>query len=173
LRTFLASAAGTLLLDQITKAVVRAQMAPRVAIRLLGDFARLRYIHNAGTAFGLFQGARILLIAISVLSAGVVVYLVASGRYRFRGSRVAFGLVLGGALGNLVDRFVLHEVVDFIDVGIGLHRWPTFNVADIGITLGVLYLALAFLAGEWGARAPAGAGESVPAPGSGETRVDG
>jgi len=117
-------------------------------VPLLGDFARLRYVQNAGTAFGLFQGGRILLMAISIFSAAVVVYLAVSGRYRFRGSHVAFGLVLGGALGNLVDRFWLREVVDFIDVGIGPHRWPTFNVADIGITLGVIYLAVAFLVGE-------------------------
>ncbi len=165
MRTFLASAAATLLIDQITKMLVHAHLELRVIVPLLGDFARLRHVQNAGTAFGLFQGGRVALMAISILSAGIVVYLVVKGRYRFRGSNLAFGLVLGGALGNLVDRLWRREVIDFIDVGIGLHRWPTFNVADIGITLGVIYLAIAFLAGERRARGAAPGEERGAAPG--------
>ncbi len=152
---FVVSAAFVLLLDQLTKALVRSQMELRETIAVLGDWVRLRYIHNAGAAFGLFQGSRVLFIAISILSVAIVLYLILSGRYRFRGSRIAFGMVLGGALGNLIDRLWLKEVVDFIDVGIGVHRWPTFNVADIGVTLGVIYLASSFLVAEWeGHRAP-------------------
>jgi signal peptidase II len=171
---FLACAGATLLCDQITKAIVRAHMGLRVAIPLLGDFLRLRYVQNAGAAFGFYQGGRILLMGVSILSACVVIYLVRSGRYRFRGSNVAFGLVLGGALGNLVDRFALREVVDFIDMGIGPHRWPTYNVADIGITLGVVYVAVAFLMGEWHRPGTApGADASAPIPGPEAERGDG
>jgi len=148
----LASAALVVLLDQVSKALIRSQLALGETIPVLGDLVRLRYVHNAGAAFGLFQGSRIFFIIVSLLSVAVVIYLIVTGRYRFRGSRIAFGLVMGGAIGNLIDRVWMKEVVDFIDVGIGYYRWPTFNVADIGLTLGVLYLAASFMAAEWGGR---------------------
>ena len=148
MRKFIASACVILLLDQISKALIRSQMELREMIPLLGDLLRLRYVHNAGAAFGLFQGSRMLFIIISLISIAVVLYLIISGRYQFRGSRTAFGMILGGALGNLIDRVWMKEVVDFLDMGIGSHRWPTYNVADIGVTLGVLYLAATFLTTE-------------------------
>ncbi len=181
MRKFLAVAAATLLLDQLTKGLVRAHMELHASIPLLGDILRLRHVRNSGAAFGMFQGSRYLFIAISIASVVAVIYLIRSGRYRFRGSNVAFGLVMGGALGNLIDRCFIPEVTDFIDMGIGLHRWPTYNVADIGLTLGVAYLALAFLTGGWEERPATGevspapdptAGEAPPAPGSAETRSD-
>ena len=184
MRKFLATAAAALLLDQLTKALVRAHMEVHDSIPILGDFLRLRHVRNSGAAFGMFQGSRYLFIAISIASVIAVVYLLRSGRYRFRGSNIAFGLVMGGALGNLIDRCLIPEVTDFIDMGIGLHRWPTYNVADIGLTLGVVYLAVAFLVGGWGDRpaaAPAGEGPTAPgavaqggppAPDPGPTRSD-
>ncbi len=147
-RGFLASAAATLVLDQATKTMVRFRMVPGECIALVGDLVRLRYVHNAGAAFGLLQGSWLLFVAISLISVGAVLYLILTGRYCFKGSHVSFGLILGGALGNLVDRLWLKEVIDFIDVGIGVHRWPTFNVADMGVTLGVLYLAATFVTRE-------------------------
>ncbi len=171
MRKFLAVAAATLLLDQLTKALVRAQMELHTAIPLLGDLLRLRYVRNSGAAFGMFQGSRYLFIAISIASVIAVIYLIRSGRYHFRGSHVAFGLVMGGALGNLIDRLLIPEVTDFIDMGIGLHRWPTYNIADVGLTLGVAYLAVAYLAGGWKEGAGAApAGGEPPAPGGPETR---
>lgn len=142
------SAGLVLLLDQISKALIRAHMDAHAMIPVLGDLLRFRYVQNAGAAFGLFQGSRIFFIIISLVSIAVVLYLIISGRYLFRGSRIAFGMILGGALGNLIDRIWMCEVVDFIDMGIGVHRWPTYNVADIGLTLGVLYLAATFLTTE-------------------------
>jgi len=137
-------------LDQITKALIRSQMDYRELIPIFGDLFRFHYVHNSGAAFGLFNGSgsRYYFIAISLISVAVILYLILSGRYIFKGSRIAFGLVLGGALGNLVDRIWISEVVDFIDMGIGHHRWPTYNIADIGVTLGVLYLAAVFITTE-------------------------
>ncbi len=119
-------------------------------VSVIGDFVRLHYVHNSGAAFGLFSGpgSRYYFVAISIISVAVILYLILSGRYVFKGSRIAFGMVLGGALGNLVDRIWLAEVIDFVDMGFGVNRWPTYNVADIGVTLGVLYLAAAFITTE-------------------------
>jgi len=146
---FFSSAFLILILDQITKWIVRDRMDLGQTIPVLGDWLRWRYVHNSGAAFGLFQGSRTVFIVISVISVAVVLYLILTGRYNVRGSRLAFGMVLGGALGNLIDRVWLASVVDFIDMGLGAHRWPTYNVADIGVTLGVLFLAASFVGSEW------------------------
>ncbi|MDP4012863.1 MAG: signal peptidase II [Candidatus Nanoarchaeia archaeon] len=86
--------------------------------------------HNYGAAFGLFQGGRILFILVGIL----VLYLI----YKWRNSynNFALGLLLGGVIGNLIDRVVRVYVVDFIDLGF----WPSFNVADSAATVGVILL---------------------------------
>jgi signal peptidase II len=142
---FWASAALVVALDQATKALAHRFLAPVGSVRLLGEVARLHYVHNSGAAFSLFRGSWLFFVGVSIASIALLIYLVRSRRYVFRGSTLAFGLVLGGAVGNLIDRFWLRQVIDFVDVGVGPHRWPTFNVADIGITVGVVYLAFGFL----------------------------
>jgi signal peptidase II len=143
---FYSVAATVLVLDIITKAIVyRTLPLHGPSIELVGSYVRLTYIHNAGAAFGLFQGNRYFFIGVSLLSSLVILLLAHNDRYRDRWMRLAFGLVLGGALGNLLDRIWLGVVIDFIDVGIGRHRWPFFNVADSGITVGVCLLAFRFI----------------------------
>jgi signal peptidase II len=144
-KRFVASAAAVVILDQVTKFLARAQLGPGETTRLLGDVLYLHLVRNPGSAFSLVLGNRLLLIAISFISIALILYLALSRRHTFAGSFTAFGLILGGAVGNLIDRVGLREVTDFIDMGIGLHRWPTYNVADIGITLGVIYLGIGFL----------------------------
>lgn len=145
MKRFLACAAIVLLGDQLTKWIARSTLADGAEVRVLGDLLRLRLVHNPGSAFGVVQGNRWVFVAISLLAIGLIFYLVLTRRHTFTGSFLAFGAVLGGAIGNLWDRLYLREVVDFIDMGIGPHRWPTYNVADIGLTLGVIFLAIGFL----------------------------
>ncbi len=146
---FFATAAVILVLDQASKWLVHTRVEVGEVIGLFGSWAVLRHVHNTGAAFGLFPGNRTVFIIVSLISVVAVIYLVISGRYAVRGSRIAFGMVMGGAIGNLIDRLWLGYVIDFIDIGMGVHRWPTFNVADIGVTVGVLYLAAGFVALEW------------------------
>lgn len=118
----------------------------------IGDIVRWTHIHNAGAAFGLFQGNRFFFIAVSVVSATVILYLVMTRRYRSIPILVGFGMILGGAVGNLADRIWLGVVIDFIDVGVGELRWPVFNVADMGVTLGVVVLGIGLIREEAVAR---------------------
>ena len=141
LGTFLSCAALVLALDQLTKAIVSAHLIPGDPVPLLGQFVRLTLVHNTGAAFGLFPGSRLPFILISVLAIAVVLYLFARDAYRSFINRVLLGCILGGALGNLIDRIRWGRVVDFIDVGFGPVRWPVFNVADSAVTLGVILLA--------------------------------
>ena len=141
-------------LDILTKQVVfRSLPLGGPSTPVLGELLRWTYIQNPGAAFGLFQGNRYFFIGVSVLSSIVILALAHSRRYRDRWTLLAFGLILGGAIGNLLDRLWLGVVIDFIDVGIGRHRWPFFNIADSGISVGVVLLALRFL------REPGGATE--------------
>jgi signal peptidase II len=129
--------------DQITKQLVVNRLANGSTVSLLGGTVTLEYARNTGAAFSLFRadGSVLAVIAIAV-SCGILVYY-----GRTSGApllvRIALGMILGGAIGNLVDRIRHGFVVDFVD----LHWWPVFNVADSCIVVGVLLLILHSLLG--------------------------
>ena len=144
-RLFYLVAGLVLALDIVTKQVVYRSMHLGQSIPVVGDWFQWTYIHNAGAAFGLFQGNRWFFVGVSLLSVLVLVTLASSARYRRPLTLLALGLILGGAVGNLLDRLWLGVVIDFANVGIGEHRWPFFNVADSGISIGVVLLAIQLL----------------------------
>lgn len=127
------------MLDQVAKALVEANLAPGEQVDLLGPIA-LTLAHNRGVAFGLASGGGAALIALTVVALIFVSVLFARDPAR-RGMWVAVGLLVGGALGNLIDRVRAGEVTDYVDV----LSWPPFNLADVSITLGVIALALGYM----------------------------
>ena len=162
---FVVAALVILVSDIVTKAIVyRTLPLGGPPIEVWGDWLRWTYIHNAGAAFGLFQGNRYFFIAVSLVSALVILYLAASRRYRDRWTPIALGMILGGAIGNLIDRIWLGVVIDFIDVGVGSSRWPFFNIADSGISVGVTLLAIRLLFEDRSSTEEADRDEGVLAP---------
>jgi signal peptidase II len=176
---FVGLAAAVLVLDQATKALVVERLAPGQSLSVADDLLRVVHGQNSGGLFGLFHGQAPIF---AIVSLGVVALIVVF-EGRAGGSllvTVALGLLLGGAIGNLVDRIRIGYVVDFVDAGIGGVRWYTFNLADAAISTAiVLFVALAVL-GEWDERrsrrsgggdsggpdaADAGVGSSVDPPG--------
>jgi len=135
-----------LVVDFISKRLVLAnEEALRAKVRVLGELARFIYVRNPGSAMGLFPVGRWVLVAVSLAAAVFLTWLYTTTEPALRVRRGAMAAILGGALGNLVDRvFYDGRVVDFIDLGVGSHRFYTFNVADIAVTLGgvVLFLCL-------------------------------
>ena len=135
-----------LILDFTSKrAVLANETALRSKISIIGDFLRFIYVRNPGSAMGLFPVGRFVLVGISVLASLFLIYLYRTTDPRLKVRLGAMAAILGGALGNLVDRiFYGGHVVDFIDVGIGTHRFYTFNVADMGVTVGggLLFLCI-------------------------------
>jgi signal peptidase II len=144
-RVFVSAAAIIVVLDAITKYLAERALGGGAVVRVIGDWVRLHLVHNRGAAFGLHLGeySRWIFLAIAIVAV-VVLYRMsreAAPGDRFR--QLALGLVAGGAAGNLIDRIRSSRgVVDFLDVGIGTLRWPTFNVADIAVSCGAIALAL-------------------------------
>jgi signal peptidase II len=140
-RLFGGLAATILVLDQLTKAWIAANVDPNRPTELVGDLLRLVISHNTGALFGMFRDQAILFaLASMAVIALIVVYHGRSGRNTILS--VALGLLLGGALGNLSDRLRLGYVLDFVDAGIGDFRWYTFNLADSAISVALLLLLL-------------------------------
>lgn len=158
-----------LVLDFISKRLVLAnETALRAKIEIFGNFLRFAYVRNPGSAMGLFPVGRTVLVSVSILASLFLIYLYVTTAPGLRVRRAAMAAILGGALGNLVDRlFYDGLVVDFIDVGIGSHRFYTFNVADMGVTVGGTLLFLCLLLESFGKKnqpeAAAEPDESVPA----------
>lgn len=136
----LAIAAIVILLDQYTKGLVEANLplyqswAPIPAI---AAFFRITHATNTGAAFGLFQGGGWLFGILATIVAVAIIYYSLTLSYGFNLLRIALGLQLGGAVGNLLDRIQIGHVTDFLDFG----PWPIFNLADTAIVSGVVLLA--------------------------------
>jgi signal peptidase II len=134
----LACALAVLALDQLIKALVVRSLQDGRFIDLLGGLVRLDFTRNSGAAFGMFQSRGVMFAAVAVLvSLGILVFFrrVANSSVLVR---LALGLILGGALGNLADRIRLGYVVDYVD----LRWWYVFNLADSAIVVGVGLLLL-------------------------------
>jgi signal peptidase II len=136
-------------LDQVVKRMVVNALQLGQSIDVVGSIVRLTRTSNTGGAFGLLRGRGNWFIVVSLVAALAIAAMsrqIARGR---RIERLAFGLIMGGAVGNLIDRVRIGSVVDFIDIGGSGYRFAAFNVADSAITIGVTLLAvsLIFLAG--------------------------
>ena len=150
--------ASVVVLDQITKFIVKKLMNLRDSIGIIGDFFQFTYIENPGMAFGLQMENKILFTILSIGAAIVVfIYL-----YRMRNEKmmlvIALSFIMGGAIGNLIDRLFYGRVVDFLDFeffdisipefnflfidfpGFELTRWPIFNLADTSVSIGMIII---------------------------------
>ncbi len=131
--------------DQLSKAWIMSSLSEGHTMLRLGFF-RITRIHNTGAAFGLFPEHSLVLAIFALTAGAVILFFVVYGYryYSWLGSTaitLTLGLVLGGTVGNLVDRFRFGYVTDFIDFGF----WPTFNIADSAVTIGVIIFALLLL----------------------------
>jgi signal peptidase II len=132
-----------LAIDQLTKAQVRARLPLGRYVAVAPHF-NIFHVINKGGAFSVLYGNVWLLALVSII---VAVGLIVFERRRTTLSRwqaFALGILLGGTVGNLLDRAILGQVTDFLDVYVGNYHWPTFNVADVMINLGVLLLLFVF-----------------------------
>ena len=129
-------------LDQLTKMIVDRTMRLHASIPIIDGIFSLTYVRNTGAAFGLFsrshQAFRLpFLILVSVVAIGFILVMLRRLRDEETGMITALAFILGGALGNLIDRLLHGEVIDFLDFYWSNYHWPAFNLADSFITVGV------------------------------------
>ena len=129
--------------DQVTKLAVRSSLALDGAVHIVGPLS-IRHVPNSGIAFGLFSRAVPIVIGLTAVAIAWMLMVFARSGARHAVLAPAFGLLAGGSLANLADRLRLGHVTDFIDV----RHWPTFNLADSFITIGVGLLIVAFVLSE-------------------------
>ncbi|MEK7829247.1 MAG: signal peptidase II [Deltaproteobacteria bacterium] len=152
-KTLILIALTVVILDQFTKAVITNYFILHQSIEVTRGLFNITYIRNPGAAFGIFRGVSetfrtIFLTGIS-FAAMIIIFFVYRNT-KGAASRIAFSLIAGGAVGNLIDRIRFGEVIDFLDFYIGRYHWPAFNVADSAITVGV-FIAVLFLHRDKGA----------------------
>lgn len=142
---WLGIAVAVLALDQAGKWLALEKLMLHESIPLT-PFLNLTLIYNKGAAFGFLSTAsgwqNLFFIAIAIVATAVILYLLRRMGTKDRFLAVALMLILGGAIGNLIDRLLYGHVVDFIDVYYGSWHWPAFNVADSAITIGAVMIAL-------------------------------
>jgi len=142
---YLILSAIVVLLDIWTKSLVLARIELHEAIPVIPNFFQLVHVRNTGAAFGLGANASSKLVPI-LLNAGAIAVFCVVVVYALRTAvtdrllQTGLHLILGGAIGNLLDRFRFGYVIDFLDVYIGRHHWPAFNVADSAICIGIALL---------------------------------
>lgn len=132
-------------LDYVTKKIIDRNIELNTErINVIGDFFQIAHIRNRGAAFGILEDQRWLFIVITIIVVALLLwYLHRSYHNNGRGLLLfALGMILGGALGNFIDRSRSGEVVDFLQFNFGSYTFPLFNVADIGITCGVALVIL-------------------------------
>jgi signal peptidase II len=123
-------------IDQITKYLIRKSLPPHEVVRILPGL-NIVHVSNTGAAFGILRGAgNLFFVVISIIAVAVILYLLIKERRHF----LPYSLILGGAIGNLIDRITIGHVTDFIDLYAGNLHWPAFNVADSCLTIGIIML---------------------------------
>ncbi|HHW32371.1 MAG TPA: signal peptidase II [Clostridiaceae bacterium] len=129
--------------DQITKAVIVNNVEFGEMIPVIEGFFYITHHTNSGAAWGVFSGGRYVFISITILASVIMLYfLFKSGNKLLK---VSLSLILGGAIGNLIDRIASGNVVDFLDFYFGSYNYPTFNVADSFIVIGTILLSVYIL----------------------------
>ncbi len=136
-----------LFLDQLSKGFISAFMKVGDNIKVISNFFYIRYLNNYGAAWSLFNNRNTFLIIVSIISL-IIIY-----RFMFlfkknKRNDLAFGLIIGGIVGNLIDRWLFGYVRDFLDFYIFNYDYPIFNIADMAVVIGVILLIIAIIKGE-------------------------
>jgi signal peptidase II len=134
--------------DHIAKWIVRAKLYPRETLEIIPGYLRLSYMHNSGVAFGLFDDVEsvwkpYVLAGMAIIAVAVIVIYGSRVSQSRKLMQLALATTLGGILGNFIDRLFRGYVIDFIELHIKeVFHWPTFNIADSAITIGIVLLLI-------------------------------
>ena len=144
---FFVTLTAVVLLDQFLKAYIGATMNIHESIPVIEGFFNITHVRNPGAAFGFLSNAApefrsLFLITVSMIAIVLILYFISKNTAKEMLLTFSLSLILGGALGNLIDRIRFGEVTDFLDFYISSYHWPAFNVADSAISLGAIVLVI-------------------------------
>lgn len=142
---FCLTAGISLLLDQLTKAYINSSFQLYESIQVIANFFHITYVRNPGAAFGILADSSVRIpffIGVSTLASIGIIWYLRKIDATDHWQHFSLGLIFSGAVGNLIDRILIGEVIDFLDVHWYQHHWPAFNVADSAICVGVAILFL-------------------------------
>ena len=137
-----------ILIDQVTKLIITSNFKLNASISLIDNFFNLTYVRNEGAAWSIFSGNRLFLILIGILSIILIYHFLIKNKSLKKLEIFIYGLLLGGIVGNLIDRIVFGYVIDFLDFLILGYNFPIFNLADTFIVISVFLLIIDIVRGE-------------------------
>ena len=130
------------IIDQIIKCIIKFNMKINDEIVIIKDFFKINYLQNDGAAFSSFQGQRYLLIIVSLFIFLMIVKYIKNNDVNKKLEVVSLGLIMGGLVGNLIDRIIYGSVIDYLSFKIFNYNFPVFNLADSFIVIGVILLII-------------------------------
>ena len=131
--------------DQFSKFLIVKNFVENEKIVLIKDFFNITYIKNYGAGFSILQNQTIFLVVVTIAAIGFVTYLLIKSKNNEAFNRICYLLIIGGAIGNLIDRLTLGYVIDFLDFYIFGYNFPVFNIADSFLTIGCILLIISIL----------------------------
>ena len=131
-----------ILIDQIIKLIISINMNVADSINVIKNFFRITYLQNTGAAFSIFSGNRIFLILITLVALLLIYFILIKGKEITKVETICYGLLIGGIIGNLIDRVRIGYVIDYLDFNFGAFHYPVFNFADICIVVSAIILLI-------------------------------
>ena len=130
-----------LIIDIISKLIINNNLIENQSITIIKNFFNITYAKNTGVAFSLLSNNKVIIIILTIIILGILLKYI-KGKYINKYDQIAYGLILGGALGNLLDRIIYGYVIDFINFKIFNYNYPIFNIADTSIVIGVIIIVI-------------------------------
>ena len=131
-----------LMIDIVSKLIISNLMDIHDTIKIVDDFFYITYVRNTGAAWSIFSDKTWLIIIISLIIIGIVVFYIYKNKPKMKLEKIGYALILGGAVGNFLDRIIYGYVVDFLDFYIFGYNYPIFNLADVFIVVGIFLLVI-------------------------------
>ena len=134
-----------LMLDQFIKIIINHNMKLNTHIGIIPNFFSIFYVRNTGAAFSILEDSTILLVIISVVFVVILDRFIKKEEHFTKLGIISLGMIMGGIFGNLIDRIIYHSVIDYLSFTVLKYNFPIFNLADIGITVGVALYILSMI----------------------------
>ena len=136
-------------IDQVVKILVINKMALQQSIIVINNFFNITYVRNTGAAWSILSGNVLLLIMISVIALGVIYYYLIKDKKLNTIDTISYSMLIGGIIGNLIDRVVHGYVIDYLDFKIFNYNFPIFNIADTLIVISIIIIGISLIVGEY------------------------